>query len=248
MDTASYIALSRQMGLFRQMDVIANNIANANTDGYKSESMMFAELVSQSASDAMGRSEGVSFTNDIATIRDVGQGALQHTGRELDAAIDGKGYFVVDTPLGERYTRAGSFQVDSEGDLITSQGYKVRGGSIAFSETDLNITIREDGLITVKTSAGTEERSNLEIVKFENEQALKKVGNGLYTATEIPLAADSLSDYKISQGMVEKSNVNSTTQLTEMIKVNRGVGSASKLIGDLHELQRRAISTISRQN
>ena len=124
MENAGLVALSRQMALFRQMDVIANNIANANTNGYKAENTVFAEFVKNSAE--VG-GEPVSFTRDMATVRDLKQGDIKPTHRQLDVALEGEGYFTVETPLGVRYTRVGSFQINQEGNLVTQQGYNVLG-------------------------------------------------------------------------------------------------------------------------
>lgn len=247
MDNTIYIALSRQTGLFRKMDVIANNIANASTSGFKGETLLFNEYL-HDAGDAE-----VSFTQDIATVRDTRPGELQHTGRQLDAAIDGKGYYVIDTPLGERYTRVGSFQIGANRELVTSQGNLVQGqgGPILLDEKDAQITISEDGTVSARFENTEEVRGVIRVVKFDQEQELVSLPNGLYRSDdEAPQEASPGigEDYTVAQGMVEQSNVNSVQQLTEMIKVNRSVGSTANLINDMHELQLRAMSTIARQN
>lgn len=248
-DTSSYIVLSRQLGLFRQMDVVANNVANANTVGFKSQQMLFAEFITKGGSGDLKRP--VSFTHDLATIRDDMQGGLERTGRPLDAAINGDGFFVVDTPLGPRYTRVGIFHIDTEGSLVNAQGHKIQGagGDIVFDPTDRDIEIREDGTVMVKVAGGIkEERGKINIVKFEDKNALKEVGNNFFTSDEQPEQATEITDYKVAQGMIENSNVNSVNELTTMIKVNRSVSLTSKFLGDMNDLQRRAISTLSRQN
>lgn len=246
MDNAGYITLSRQAALFRQMDVIANNIANANTLGYKHENMMFEQyLVGKS-----GVNES-AFTSDFSTMRDMGQGPLQITHRPLDAAIDGKGFFEVETPLGTRYTRVGSFQVNADGELVTAQGYRVNStsGPIAFSDDDIDITIREDGTIFAKRPTGEEEeRGTLKVMMFDRPQFLKKLPNGTYDAgEERPQIAEVTVDYRISQGALESSNVNTTRELTEMIKVSRSVGLTTNFLKDMDELSRKAVNTIARQ-
>lgn len=245
MDTAGYIVLSRQAALFRQMDIIANNIANANTNGYRSESVLFSEFL------AGEKENQTSFTSDVAVSRNLEGGPLRHTGRSLDAAIDGTGYFVVDTPLGERYTRVGSFSLDAEGNVVTPQGYALQGagGPITFDPADQEIIIREDGTLSAINAQGQQEdRGTLRIVKFENERMLKKYPNGLYGGDSLtPENALVKEDFIVAQGMVEGSNVNATGELTRMIKVSRSVGSTSNFMRDLHELQRRAVNTIARQ-
>src|SRR5258708_5552303 len=109
MDNSIYVTLSRQLALFRDMDVTANNIANANTTGYNAEHIMFDSFVTKDAN--QGDRNPVSFANDVATYRNIENGSMQITGNDLDLAIQGNGYFIVETPLGTRYTRAGNFQV-----------------------------------------------------------------------------------------------------------------------------------------
>ncbi len=244
MDTASYIVLSRQVGLFNQLDVIANNVANANTDGFKSESVMFKEYLASA-----GRDGKSSFANDVISVSDMSQGDLKATGRPLDAAINGEGYYSVQTPLGTRYTRSGIFHIDQVGQLSTKEGYPVLdGGSpIVFNETDKDVQIGQDGSITTLAPNGVREiKGVLSVYKFDNPYMMKKAGGNFYTSNEVPILAENVADYKIAQGMVEQSNVNSTKELTAMIKVNRSVGSTAKFITDVHDMQRKAISTISR--
>lgn len=248
MDTTSYVVLSRQLGLFRQMDVISNNIANSNTDGFKSESLLFKEFLS--ATGDKGRK--ISFAQDSSTVTNTTQGVIEPTGRPLDAAIDGTGFFVVSTPIGERYTRVGRFHIDAERALVTAQGNPVtnKGSSIVFSQGDYDIKIREDGTITarVPSSVAEEVRGKLDIVKFTNEKALRKNANGLYSTTQPSEQAVVKTDYSIVGSSIEKSNVNATKELTNMIKVSRSVGSTSKFMSDMHEMYRRTITTLSKQN
>lgn len=247
MDNAGYIALSRQAALFRQMEVIANNVANANTTGYKREAMLFSEYLTGKNSPQQS-----SFTSDVSTMRDMSQGEFSVTHRDLDAAIDGKGFFEVDTPLGKRYTRVGSFQINADGELVTSQGYKVSsaGGAITFSDDDVSVSIREDGSVFAKRPTGEEEeRGTISIVKFENPAKLEKLPNGTYAATDEDAGtpAEVIQDYRVVQGAIENSNVNPTWELTQMIKVSRAVGTTGSMLKDLHELELKAIARIGRQ-
>src|SRR6185437_11408288 len=120
MENATYVALSSQMALQRQMDVVANNLANASTPAFKGEEMLFSQYLVQ----PRGGSP-LAFVEDSGTVRDLRQGPIAKTGNPLDLAIAGQGYFAVQTPLGARYTRNGHFQLDSQGQIVTSQGYPV---------------------------------------------------------------------------------------------------------------------------
>lgn len=245
MNNSIYLALSKQTALFRQMSVVANNVANANTDGFRSESVMFNEYMVNA-----GNSGKISFVNDAATITSTAPGTFIDTGRSLDAAIKGKGFFQVETPLGTRYTRQGNFLTDATGNLVTPDGYPVQGegGPITLVEGDSQIVIREDGMITAKSATGqVEERGRLAVMKFENETAMKQAGQSFYISDEAPVAAELNEDFTIAGGMLEQSNVNSVSEITSMIKINRSVGTTSKIMSDLHELERRAVSVISKQ-
>ncbi len=250
MDTAGYVVLSRQLGLFRQMDSIANNIANAESTAFKSEQMLFQQFIIGNG-DGVDGDRDVAFTSDVATIRDLSQGAFVETGRQLDSAINGDGYFVVNTPLGVRYSRAGSFQVNPQGELVTPEGYRLQGagGPIVLAETDKEIIIRGDGTVAAKVVGGTqEERGVLQVVKFADQRDLDHAGGNFYRAEDIAaipaLAGD---DYSIVQGVIEKSNVNTINEVTSMIKVNRSVSTTSNFMNQLHDLERRMISTVSAQ-
>jgi flagellar basal-body rod protein FlgF len=182
MDNALLVGLSRQVSLRRELDVIANNIANINTSGFKSESMMFEQYLDPTARHEYfpGGDRRISFVMDRATIQDFSQGPLQRTDAPLDVALDGQGFFSVQTPNGERYVRGGNFHLNAQGQLVTASGMPVlgQGGPVTFEPNDVNITIAADG--TVSTQNG--ERGKLRVVRFANTHQLVKQGEGLWAA------------------------------------------------------------------
>ena len=130
MENTLLVGLSRQVTLERQMDVVANNVANASTNGFKADRSLFAEYLMPTAREdnfAAGRDRKLSHVIDRATFRDYGQGSLDQTKNPLDVAIDGDAFLVVQTPRGERYTRNGALQINATGALVTSEGYQVLG-------------------------------------------------------------------------------------------------------------------------
>ena len=130
MENALLIGLSRQIALQRELDVVANNIANINTTGFKADGAVFDEYLSAPAARRRpGPTSRVSFVQDRATWHDMSQGPIQHTGNPLDVAIDGQGFLVVQTARGERYTRNGALQINATGELVTSAGDQVLGDS-----------------------------------------------------------------------------------------------------------------------
>jgi flagellar basal body rod protein FlgG len=152
MQNALLVGLSRQVALAREMDVIANNLANMNTSGFKADGAVFEEFVSPTAraDNFLAADRRISFVHDHATWMDLSQGPLERTGNPLDVAINGKGYLAVQTPRGERYTRNGALQINNSGELVTAEGFQVMGesGPITFQPKDRNITISQDGTIS----------------------------------------------------------------------------------------------------
>ena len=125
MENSVFIALSRQGTLKREMDVIANNLANMNTTGFKAEKMMFVEHLVKSRGGDRLLPVKLSFARDVAQITDLTEGQIKTTGNPLDVAIKNEGYFVVETPNGERYTRNGRFEIDNQGQLVNQEGFPI---------------------------------------------------------------------------------------------------------------------------
>jgi len=239
MDNGIYIALSRELGLFRDMDATANNIANANTAGYNAEHMLFRSYLVKD--DPRPR---MAFAHDIATFRRTDMGSLRTTGNALDIAIAGPGYFVVETPLGERYTRAGNFQVDGRGVLITPDGYPVldtAGQRIIFNEDDHDISIGEAGNLKVNG----EDRAIIGVVEFGNEQLMERLSSSLFKTDEIPTLTETS---RVVQGVLEESNVQPVIELTHMMAISREVSNTAKFIETMYDLQRKASNTLARQS
>ncbi len=245
------VGLSRQLVLERQMDVVANNVANVNTTGYKADRSVFVEYLNTPAREdnfVAGRDRRVSFVQDRATFHDFAQGAAEHTKNPLDVAIDGGGFLVVQTPAGERYTRDGGLQINSQGQLVNVAGQPVLGtsGPIVFQPTDKDITIAADGNITVieGTNRIDSVRGKLRLVSFAQAQRLVKEGSNLYSAGEgSAQQADTAS--KVRQGFIEKSNVNSVVEMSRMIEVTRAYTSVSAMLQQQGDLRKTAIEKLA---
>lgn len=236
MENAGYIALSRQMTLRREMDVIANNMANLNTPAFKGESMLFVEYLETTDS-----GEKMSFVQDISLVRNLTEGQLTATDNPLDTAISGEGYYEVETPLGPRYTRNGAFRLNVDSELVTTNGDKVlddAGNPITLPPNSRDVAITRNG--TVSTDQGP--AGMIRLVRFDNEQSLIKMANGLYDADE----QDALpaEDTEVVQGMIEGSNVAGIIELTKMIDTVRSYTATGRMVNDEHERQRRAIQAL----
>ncbi len=243
MENASLINLSRQVALRRQLDVIANNLANLNTAGFKSEAMMFEEYLMPVAEHDMPRRSDrtLSFVHDIATVRDFQPGRMQISDNPLDVAIEGDGWFVVGTPEGERYTRNGAFTLSPQGDLVTHDGHPVlgAGGPLQFGPDDGEIVIARDG--TVSTDAG--EVGQLRVVRFDTNMDLTPAGDTMFATDSQPIVADNAS---VQQGMIERSNVTPITEISNMIEVTRAYESLVSTQRRMDDLRRDAINSLSR--
>ena len=186
--------------------------------------------------------EKIRFVQDIATVRDLKPGPLTHTGSPLDLAIRGDGYFAVETAGGERYTRAGGFALDAEGQIVNAQGQALLddGGSPLTVPTETAaVTVAQDG--TVSSEDG--EIGRIRLVRFDKPQALKKLQHGLYSAAgQEPLPVQTPD---IQQGKLERSNVAGVVEMTTMIATVRSYKAAANLAEQEHQRQRRAIEALA---
>ena len=238
MENPSYIALSKQTALQRQMSVIANNLANMNTSGYKAERMVFREYVSKPS-----QTETLSFVQDFGLARDLTEGTTTVTSNTLDLAISGPGYFSVETENGERYTRHGRFQLNETGQLVTGQGDIVlsnNGAPITVPPGSGALTIGSDGSIDgVNGFIG-----RIGLVEFENERNLKRAENNLYEAKDE--RPDPAARSSMLQGSLEASNVQPILEMTRMIQVHRSYRATQNFMKTEHDKILRAINTIGR--
>jgi flagellar basal-body rod protein FlgF len=241
MDNAVYVALSSQMALRNHLEVVANNLANASTAGFKAERMMFREYLMQ-----MAPTETVSFVLDGVGYRDLGDGPITRTGNEFDVAINGKGYFQVETPEGVRYTRAGSFTLDTQRRLVTAQGYPVLSPSstpLVLPAGAEEIAIAEDGTVSVRGAQATEVTrvGRIGLMEFTDEQQMRRVNAQLYATDERPRPVERP---RMTQGTIEESNVQSVVELTHMIEILRTYQIAQKVVESEAERERNAIEVL----
>lgn len=245
MENAAYIALSRQMTLRRELDIVANNIANADTTGFKVEQLLVGAEIGERARNHAIR-PGASFVLDNGVGRDFGQGALEQTGRDLDFGIEGEGaFFTVQDGDGEAYTRDGAFSIDAEGRLVTQDGAAVLGdgGEIILDATLGPVNVGPDGTIT----QGIQQVGRLTLARFETLSVLSKDGDGLYRnrSNAQPIEA---TGAQVRQGMLEGSNVNPLIEITNLIEISRAYERASKMVEQTNDLSRRSVERLGRVN
>ena len=243
METTQYIATSHRSALNRQMNVIADNLANMNTTAYRGEKMIFQEYLQETQDGPGGK---LSFVEDTTTYRRPEQGPLEQTGNTLDVGIEGEGFFAVQTEDGERYTRAGNFTVNADNELVTDQGNPVldeNGDAIQLPADGANVEITKQG--SIRTPDG--EVAQLDLVSFEEPENLVRHAGELYEAGEDqePQVAD---DATVHQGMLEGSNVQSIKEMTKMMELMRSQQNAAKLAKQDHEMMLRAIRSLPGSN
>lgn len=247
MENMLLVGLSRQMTLERQLDVVANNVANVNTNGFKADKSLFEEyLASNAHEDNFVRGDRrVSFVQDRGTYRDFSQGPTEETKNPLDVALDGNAFLAVQTPAGERYTRDGGLQINAQGQLVTAAGDAVlgTGGPIVFQPGDKDITITTDGGVSVRQGATNVDsiRGKLRLVSFAQAQSLLKEGSNLYSGD----GAAPATNAKVHQGFIEKSNVNSVLEMSHMIEVTRAYTQMATLLQSQSDLHKSGIEKLA---
>ncbi len=244
MDNALMIGLSRQLTLRREMDITANNIANANTPGFHVESLLLRNEAAPTATSQDGPDD-LQYVDAWGVGRDFRMGTLEFTGRPFDVALEGDGFFQVETANGDAlYTRDGRFRIDNNGQLAASDGALVLddlGLPIAVDPALGTVMISEDGALVQNNT----EIARLGVYRFENLGALEKTGSGRYAASE-EAPADIAVEFQIRQGYVESSNVQPILELTRMIETMRAYESVSRFISQGEELSRKAIERLGR--
>ncbi len=238
MENSGYTALSRQSGLMREMQIVANNIANSATTGFRQEGLIFSEHVA-----ALDAGESLSMAG--ATVRNTSmmQGTLTQTTGALDLAIEGDGFFQIETPQGLRLTRAGNFSSNGNGNLVTNDGYRVldEGGAPVFIPPDAtDLSVAADGTVS------------------SNGRPLAQIGlylpsefNDLIREDGVMFRADAgvepTENGRILQGFLENSNVDPIGQMARMIEVQRAYELGQSFMDAEHERLRQALQTFVKQ-
>lgn len=242
------IGASGMMAQQRNVEVVANNLANMNTSGYQRRRTEFHDLIyknsarpdgsgSRAGSEVPGGIQSGKGVDMMSVYRVTEQGSLKSTDNSFDLAIQGKGYFQIQLPNGETgYTRDGTFQLDSAGALVTHDGFQVLPG-VQIPVDAVDVSINAAGQVLVKQD-GSPVQINVgavQIAIFPNEGGLSAEGNNLYTATDASGAASTVTPGQggagsVLQGFIEASNVNAVEEIAQMIRAQRAYDMNSKVI------------------
>lgn len=245
MDNALYVGLSRQITLRRELDIVANNIANIDTTGFKVENLM-VETEPAAPAATFGAPRPVKFVIDRSVGRDFGQGVLRSTGGVFDLGIQGDGFFRVRTADGEQFTRDGQFHMDADGRLLTADGSAVLdegGGDIVIDPKLGPVTIAKDGVV----SQGRERLAKVGLAEFPELTVLEKAGENRFRNTSNVQPAAPVGSV-IHQGMLEGSNVKPISEITRMVEITRAYESITKMVEANADLSRRSVERIGKLN
>lgn len=242
MDQPGYVILSRLGAQQRAAQVLANNLANADTPGFQAQRPVFARFIPPTG--AAARGEAITYSVDRATWRETRPGPLTTTGNPLDVALRGEGFFAVETAAGEeRFTRAGRFTLAPDGRLVDAEGHAVLDTSsspITLGPADSRIEIQGDG--TIRSENGV--IGKLRVVRFEAPQRLRAEGDRLLATEETPLAMDRPG---VVQGAVEGSNVSPVLEMVRMTEEVREFQNAVTFADREGERLQTAVERILRK-
>lgn len=240
MDNATYVTLTRQSGLMKELQAVANNVANMATAGYRAEGVVFAEMVQALPTEggAVAMTDArVRYTSNL-------QGGLSKTSGTLDLAIQGDGFFLVEYPEGDRLTRNGAFSTNTQNELVTMDGNRVldAGGAPVFIPPDAkSIAVSPDGSM----SADGQPVAQIGMFRVENFDDLVRADGVTFTTTGDLLPAD---DAVMNQGYVEDSNVNAVWEITRMIDVQRAYELGQKFLDKEDERMRSVLRVLGNAN
>ncbi len=215
-----------QAGLLmeRQFDMVSNHLANADTAGFKADILTFDEALR------------------VRQSTDFSQGSLKTTGNTLDLALEGDGFFKIQTPGGVRYTRSGNFTLDSEGQLVDMNGYAVMGDSGPITIEGSEIIISETGEILVDN----ETVDTLKVVTFGSKDRLEKEGHSLFVYKGSPNEEITAEKATVKQGALEEANLNTVAEMAKMIEIMRSYQGVQKMIQTIDDIDGQAISQVGK--
>lgn len=260
MQESLYIASSAGMKQQRKLEVLSNNLANVSSPGFKKDRLLFHELLPpftpennfETAKNALLEpslsNRSTSYVGVTGMSTDFSQGPMTATGNPLDIALEGDGYFTVQTPDGLRYTRKGNFRLDENNRLITASGFPVMtptNQAINIPPTGGTITIDPSGTVNFGDGVQSNPVAQLKLVTFAENAPLEKEGNGFFRKqpNQEEIKATTV---QVRQGFVENSNVNMVEEMTQMITTHRTFEAIQRLIQSIDSVNEQSVNSIGR--
>src|SRR5215469_18831489 len=225
MDSGFYAACTALISRMQALDVVADNLANISTAGYRGQRSVFQSVLAGANAATSPLNQAVNDYDVLGSTRlDLSQGTLQKTGNDHDLAIEGPGFFVVETAKGKLYTRNGSFHVSPQNQLVTASGDAVVGDSGPVTMLDGPLSVSPDGTISISGAIA----GKLKVVEFAPGTELTRIGQSYYSApasSEIAAQASS-----VRQGMTESSNVNAVASVVDLITMQRSAEMMQRVL------------------
>jgi flagellar basal-body rod protein FlgF len=242
MDPVSVTAASGLQSRMEALDLVANNLANTTTGGFKLDREFYSLFTTADEASADGASTSLPLIQKQWT--DFSQGVLTPTGNSLDLALSGKGFFAVNGPSGQLYTRNGSFQLSTSGVLTTSDGYPVRStnGQPIQTQSQASIEVSADGSVT----QGEQTVGRLQIVDFQDRSVLQKLGNSYFTVSDPKAQSIAAADASVQQGKVENSNVAPAESAVRLVGLMRQFEMLQKAITITTDMNKQALAEVAR--
>jgi flagellar basal-body rod protein FlgF len=254
MDGSIYMAATGALAYEKRLQIISNNLANVQTAGFKKDRGLFrafdlSEVGNNELRVNASQSQAPAYWMLFSSYTDFSSSGMKKTGNPFDLALSGNGFFCVQTPDGVQYTRRGDFTVNADDLLVTQEGWKVmgQGGEIQLkmskpSNLKREFSVSEDGYVTIDGA----QVDRLRIVDFTQSHALEKAGHNYYRALKPEALEDLDEDFKVSQGFLELSNVNTISMMTELIEVLRGYESYQKMMRSMDDMNGKLIQDVGR--
>lgn len=240
MGNSIYTGLSRQSGLMREMRVLANNIANSDTVGFRKEGVIFAEYLGKTGKPQ----DSLSMAHARGRMIELAQAALMQTNGELDVAIEGDGFFMIEGPTGPALTRAGAFLLNADGGIVTPDGYPLLddgGAPIGVPVDTVSLALGTDGTL----SADGEAVAKIGVFNVSDTAVLQHLAGTMFSA---PSGVFEVEEPVMRQGFLEGSNVVAMTEIARMIEVQRAYELGQSFLSREDERIRSVISSIARSS
>lgn len=250
MNSGMYAALSGNISAMKRLDIISNNLANAGTPGFKRDRLAFESLLQQAGNGPGPAAEGVDRSPVYTGERyytDFTPGPLQQTGNTFDLALEGDGFFAVNTPQGIAYTRQGNLRMDVSGSVVTSDGYTL-SPEITIPNNATQITFGSDGTVSAylpgesaPVTVGT-----LQVVDFPKPYALQKIGSALFVPADAQVQPEPAQNTTITQGAIEGANISTISEMVQMIENSRYFEACSKVVKSFDDMAAKAANDLGK--
>jgi len=244
MNSGMYAAVSGNMVSMKRMEVITNNLANTNTIGFKRDRFVFESILNSAKNPTQpaGTLTDAPVHSSYAVETDFSSGPMKQTSNPLDLALDGNGFFVVNTPQGKAYTRQGNFHLDVNGKVVTSDGFEVQAGGGPIVIRGGKVEINEKGELSVDG----QQVATLSVVDFPKPYQLQKIGSAMFVPSGPGMTGQPAIGTQVRQGALEDSNVQAIVEMVNLIETTRLNESCTKTIQSYDEMANKAANDLGR--